>query len=97
LSFHVYVLVNDAARRRYVGQTDNLARRLLQHNGLSDNPHRYTRKFPGVWRLIHTEEYASRAEAMRREKWLKSGIGRAWLDEQFGRTEEKRVRTIFVA
>jgi predicted GIY-YIG superfamily endonuclease len=60
LSFHVYVLVNDAARRRYVGQTDNLARRLLQHNGLSDNPHRYTRKFPGVWWLIHTEEYASR-------------------------------------
>ena len=38
----------------------------------------YTKQGTG-WKVIHTEEYPTRSEAMRREKWLKSGIGREWL------------------
>ena len=33
------------------------------------------------WELVAREEYKSRAEAMRREKWLKSGVGRKYVWE----------------
>jgi putative endonuclease len=85
LNYFVYVLRNDTVGRLYVGHTDDLTRRLAEHNGLSANPNRYTGKFAGDWRLIYHEEFATRAAAMSREKWLKSGVGRSWLDSQFGR------------
>ena len=84
-TFFVYVLVNETAGRRYIGQTDDINRRLAEHNGRSTNARRFTGKFPGTWQLLLEESYSTRAEAMRREQWLKSGVGRAWLDSQFGR------------
>jgi putative endonuclease len=41
---------------------------------------RYTYKQKGSWRLIHSEEYATRSDAMKREKFLKSGQGREWIN-----------------
>ena len=94
MSYHVYVLWNAAAQRRYIGQTDDLPRRLALHNGELAVQHpsarRFTAKFPGPWVLIHTEERSSRADAMRRERWLKSGVGRQWLDAQVGRAGPPR-------
>ncbi|WP_197525412.1 GIY-YIG nuclease family protein [Pseudobythopirellula maris] len=85
------MLINDEAGRRYVGQTSDLDRRLMQHNGAEPSgPSRYTAKFPGIWRLAHSEEFASRSEAMARERWFKSGVGRAWLDEHVGRAGPPR-------
>jgi putative endonuclease len=83
--FYAYVLQNDTAGRRYIGQTDDLAHRLAEHNAIDGHGRRYTAKFAGSWRLIYQEEASSRSEAMRREKWLKSGVGRAWFDETFSR------------
>ena len=85
MAFYVYVLVSERNGRRYVGQTDDLARRLAEHNSPTHNPRKYTSRHAGPWRLVHTEHFASRAEAMRRERALKSGRGRAWLDETIGR------------
>lgn len=82
--YSVYVLINLRTNRTYVGQTSDLNRRLKQHNNNSDsNPQRYTKKIPGSWKLVHKEEYSSRAKAMRREKFLKSGQGRQWLKNLF--------------
>ena len=81
----MYVLINRAAGRRYVGQTDDLSRRLAEHNGASTNARRFTGKYPGEWQLLHQETFSTRSAAMRRERWLKSGVGRAWLDAEFGR------------
>ena len=54
--------------RLYVGQTQDLERRLREHReGISF----YTKRTDD-WRLIHTEEFDTRAEAMKREKQLKS-------------------------
>ncbi len=80
MTFTVYVLVSETTGRRYVGQTDNLERRLVEHNDAVTNPRKFTSKQPGPWMLIHSENCPSRAQAMRRERWLKSGIGRTWLD-----------------
>ncbi len=40
--------------------------------------------------LIDKEGYETKAEALRRERFLKSGVGRKWLDEQFPQTRKSR-------
>jgi len=83
--YWVYVLLNRQAGKRYTGQTMDLQRRLSEHNGSSGNTHRFTGKYPGRWEVIYSEACSCRSAAMKRESWLKSGAGRAWLDETFGR------------
>jgi putative endonuclease len=73
--FTVYVIRSQAGIR-YIGYTEDLQKRLAQHNsGIS----KYTSRDTG-WVLIYSETYSIRAEAMKREKWLKSGVGRRFLD-----------------
>ena len=72
--YFVYVLRNPEGRR-YVGQTEDLKRRLMDHQtGLGH----YT-KNRGPWELVYSEEYETRSEAMNREKFLKTGRGRVVL------------------
>jgi len=82
--FTVYVLRSESTGRRYVGQTNNLSRRLSEHNSIEHNRHKFTSRNAGPWTLVHEERYDTRSEAMIRERWLKTGRGRAWLDEQVG-------------
>jgi putative endonuclease len=82
--FWVYVLFNRTADKRYTGQTSDLKRRIAEHNGENENPHRFTSKYPGKWELIYSEKLSTRSEAMIREAWLKSGAGRTWLNEKIG-------------
>ena len=73
--YSVYVLLSESTNKLYIGQTKDLSRRLLEHEtGVA----RYTRG-RGPWKLVLSEEYSTRSEAMEREKSLKSGKGRAWL------------------
>jgi len=73
--YWVYVLCSPSHRRVYVGHTDNLEMRLTRHNlGLVRSTARY-----GPWRVLHVEEFATRAEAVKRERTLKSGQGREWI------------------
>ena len=81
--FFVYVLQSKSTGKFYVGQTQDLERRLDEHNrGLA----RYIRG-QGPWGLIYREDHTTRGEAMRRERFLKSGQGRNWLRPKLsGRT-----------
>jgi len=73
--FYVYVIRSESSGKLYTGQTDNLARRIDAHNkGLS----RYTNK-RGPWKLVYSEELNTRTDALKREKFLKSGKGREFL------------------
>lgn len=56
--------------------TTNLNRRLAEHNA---GQSRYTRAHR-PWKVIYTEELETRVKARSREKYLKSGEGRAFLD-----------------
>jgi putative endonuclease len=84
MPYWVYVLRSEKTNRRYIGQTDNLDARLLRHNcGMVFSTAPYT-----PWWLIYSEECISRSEAIQRERWLKSGQGREFLDKveaQLGR------------
>jgi putative endonuclease len=84
-AFLVYVLVSATTGKRYIGQTDDLERRLSEHNNPTHNVRKYTSRHAGLWRLVHSEGFSTRPEAMRHEKFLKSGAGRAWLDREIGR------------
>jgi putative endonuclease len=73
--FSVYVIQSKCGNR-YTGYTAELERRLQEHNaGLCK-----TTKVDNQWKVIYQESYEMRGEAMKREKWLKSGAGRRYID-----------------
>jgi restriction endonuclease S subunit/predicted GIY-YIG superfamily endonuclease len=60
----------------YIGQTEDLRQRWLQHVGRRGG--RWTGQHPPV-RVPYWERQPSRKAAVEREKWLKTGFGRKWL------------------
>ena len=67
MSFFVYILRN-STDRFYIGHTSDLELRLRRHN---EGKVRWT-KSHGPWRVAYSEEFWTRAQAMAREKGLKS-------------------------
>lgn len=77
--FLVYVLRSSQRLYFYVGLTNNLERRYLQHqNGRVRSTKAYR-----PFQLVHKESFNTRQEARSREKYLKSGIGKEWIKSQF--------------
>ena len=74
--FTVYVLYSLKFDQIYIGYTSNLINRYHSHNFLSTKG--YTIKYR-PWLVAYTEIYDSKADAMKREKQLKSGKGRQFL------------------
>ncbi len=73
--FYVYVLYSPQFDRIYIGQTDNIGNRLERHNsGKVKSTNAYM-----PWELVHYEKFATRSEAMKREKELKSHKGRDYI------------------
>jgi putative endonuclease len=65
--YTVYILYSEKYDRYYVGQTDNLEIRLERHNaGTVKSTKAYT-----PWKIVHTEEFESRSDAVRREHEIK--------------------------
>ena len=79
----VYVLWSQSICKRYVGSTSDINKRLADHNA---GRAQFT-KGGRPWTVITVENCDSVKEARRREAFLKSGIGRAWLDQQFPDTK----------
>ena len=74
--FTVYVLYSNKYDKIYVGYTSNLEQRFLSHNELSKKG--WTVRFR-PWKVIYTEEYNTKVEAMKREKQLKTASGRNYI------------------
>ena len=70
--FYVYVCISLKDNRLYVGSTNNLERRLREHEAgeVSSTKHRQP------FKLLYYEVYENEKDARMREKYLKSG-GRA--------------------
>jgi putative endonuclease len=79
MPFWVYILQSETTGKPYIGQTSDLEKRLLRHNSDESGSNRFTHRQKGPWRLIYSEEMKSRSQAMRQEKYLKSGHGREWI------------------
>jgi putative endonuclease len=68
MSYFVYVLQSQKDKKNYIGSTSDIKKRIAFHNaGLQ----RSTRtRIP--FELIYNEEFPSKREALRRERYLKS-------------------------
>ena len=64
--------------KRYIGYTSNLIARYQSHNKLAQKG--WTKKYR-PWEVVYLEFYRHKKEAMNRERFLKSGVGRKWLSE----------------
>ena len=73
--FFVYILKSEKDKKNYVGHTNNLKRRLQQHNSgkVRSTKHRVPLK------LIYTENLISREKAIEREKFFKTHKGYNYL------------------
>jgi len=76
MNFQVYVLFSQTHNKIYIGFTSDLPARLASHNHLSKKG--WTVKYR-PWTLIHTEDFETKADAMKREKELKSARGREFI------------------
>jgi putative endonuclease len=80
MDFYVYVLINPKDKK-YTGSTSNLNDRVKMHNDPDPEKakfHRTTFK-KGPWELIFKKGFETRTEALKFEKFLKTGKGRDWL------------------
>ena len=74
--YTVYVIYSEKFDKIYIGYTSNLEQRLLSHNKLAKKG--WTVRYR-PWRLIYKEEWTEKADALRREKQLKSYKGREFI------------------
>ncbi|MBU4310833.1 GIY-YIG nuclease family protein [bacterium] len=77
--YYVYVIWNEEAKKYYIGQTNNLEKRISQHNNSNSAYSKYTKQYKGLWALVYFEEYLTRKEAKKREKYLKNRSGREFI------------------
>ena len=70
MTYFVYIIENQYGAK-YIGQTFNLELRLERHN----DGEVFSTKNKGPWKVIYREEFATRGEAMKREKFLKKQKG----------------------
>jgi len=75
----VIVYVLQGAKKRYVGITNNLGRRLAEHRSGRTK----SAQVIGWFKLLHTEEFPDYSSARKREKFLKSGQGREFLKQLY--------------
>ena len=77
--YFVYVLRSITAKKTYVGMTNDLGRRLAEHNA---GKHVYTKRHV-PWEVFHHESFENRIKAHAHEKYLKSAAGRRFLKKLF--------------
>lgn len=68
--YFVYIL-RTSSDTLYIGQTNNLERRLKEHKSKNSKSARYVRYFDSV-ELVYSEEHRTRKKAMQREAQLKT-------------------------
>jgi len=77
--YYVYVLENQQDKSLYIGFTRDLVRRVKEHN---EGRGGRTTALKKDWKCIYFEGYICEKDAIGREKFLKGGSGRKYLDKQ---------------
>lgn len=72
--WYVYLLQNKHGKW-YTGATNNLKKRILEHNSGKTR----STKYREPWKIIYCEISLNKKDAFAREKYLKSGMGKRYL------------------
>ena len=90
MDYSVYILKSESTGRYYCGHTDDLERRVRQHNDPNYHGSRTTKVFPGPWEIVWSCSCVDRSAAMALEKRIKKrGIGR-YLKSQSAESRSRR-------
>lgn len=73
--YFTYVLKSEADGKLYIGWTNNLRKRIMEHNSGKVTATKYRKPL----KLEYFEGCLSEEKAIEREKQLKTGFGRAYL------------------
>ena len=75
--WYVYIIYSEKVDKYYTGYTDDLEWRLERHN---QGWGRYTKR--GIpWKLVYSEIYNLKTEAIKREKEIKNKKSRKYIEE----------------
>ncbi len=75
--YFIYIIYSERADKYYIGQTDNVEKRLLEHNSV----HKGFTSQAEDWILKFYEEFNTRQEALKREKQIKSWKSRKLIEK----------------
>ena len=79
--YYVYILQSETIGRYYIGHTDDLERRVRQHNDPDYHGSKTTKRFHGPWSVVYSEICQSRSEAITREKQIKGWKSRRMIKQ----------------
>lgn len=79
--YYLYIIRSETDKKFYTGITDDVNRRLMEHNGHKSSTKSTVNRTD--FKLIYVEECKTRLEARLRERFWKSGQGREYRDEWF--------------
>ncbi len=82
--YYVYVLLSSKDKKFYIGFTNDLKRRLKEHNSgknISTKPR-------SPLELLYYEAHLSKADAMRRERYFKTTKGKSTLKQMLRKSLE---------
>jgi putative endonuclease len=74
--YTVYVLYSEKFQKHYTGYSSDFEKRFVSHNELGTKG--WTIRYR-PWKIILREEYSTKSEAVKLEKWLKSEVGRIFV------------------
>lgn len=76
--YYVYVLQSEKDGNWYTGYTSDLKKRLQEHN----KGYNFSTKNRRPWKLIYYEASLNENDAKARERYLKSGMGKRYLQNK---------------
>ncbi len=83
MKYTVYILYSAKIDKFYVGYTNDIHRRLAEHNRKKG---KFTDK--GIpWKVVHTETFKNKKEAVDREAFIKSRKSRKFILELINSTQ----------
>jgi len=75
--YFVYILRSMKDSKFYIGYTNNLRRRIIEHN----NQENFSTKSRTPFELIYYEAHRDKMDAKNREKFFKTGWGRQYIQK----------------
>ena len=84
MNTYVVYVIRSIEGFTYTGVTEDLGKRLAEHNNKLLS---FWTKRGREWKLIYSEEWQDKKEAYKREKWLKSGVGRDFVKQKLRDSE----------
>jgi len=89
-AFHTYIIISQSSDKIYIGHTDNLKKRLTEHNTPGNIA--YTSK-AGPWKLIFSQQFENRSGAMHMENYLKRLKNKKYILEKYCGIKEDKPKT----